>query len=625
MNERSDPFEEIWPLIDGVEGLLVPNSGQERWLFETALSLPDYAIIVEVGSYKGRSTTALALACRGTGRRVIAIDTFCGNNGDFTEEKDSLNWTGGTFLHEFMANLRKNGLEEYVVPVRGLSHEVAQTWAKPIDMLFIDCSHDYDDVLRDIDLLFPWVKPGGIIGLHDVTEGWPGPLRVWQEHLRPKLVDIGNCRSLAFGTKPHQAPEGERRDDSRGLPTVTGDNINEMKLTLFSIPKPFQGPINTIQRNALKSWRLNDGVSEIVLFGDVDGLADAAKEFDLLHIAKVGNNKFGTPIISDVMRQAQDFTCSKYLCYINSDIILINPIIDLVKAASKRLQRFIIVGRRTDLDVTEEINTSEDWRGRLRQRIQVEGVLHSETGMDYIIFPRGLVQEMPPFAVGRPVWDNWFIFHMAQQGVPIIDATPVTTVVHQNHGYGHVKEGTGVAWMGPEGDENKRLALATNPHFLAGNFTIGNATHVMTPKGVKSDYSWARVRRRVSAWVSLRPQLSRWIAVLFVLKKLVTGPRWVWRKIDQRVNNRSVVLFVLKKLVTDPRWVWRKIDQRVIHRFAVLFVLKKLVVDPRWVWRKTQRGERTRIGGWLAAVRRRAGGLIVRLPNKRTTKVPRSD
>ncbi len=48
-----------------------------------------------------------------------------------------------------------------------------------------------------------------------------------------------------------------------------------------------------------------------------------------------------------------------------------------------------------------------------------------------------------------------------------------------------------------------------------------------------------------------------------------------------------MVLFLLKKLVTDPRWVWWKIKQRVIDRSVVLFLLKKLVTDPLWVWRKT--------------------------------------
>src|SRR4051812_35292618 len=68
-------FARSWPLIDSVEGLLV-SPLQEFWLFKTARSLPRQAVIVEIGSFKGRSTVTLALACRGTGRRVYAIDTF---------------------------------------------------------------------------------------------------------------------------------------------------------------------------------------------------------------------------------------------------------------------------------------------------------------------------------------------------------------------------------------------------------------------------------------------------------------------------------------------------------------------------------------------------------------------
>ncbi len=592
MNEHSDPFEEIWPLIDGVEGLLVPNSGQERWLFETALSLPDDAIIVEVGPYKGRATTALALACRATGRRVFAIDTFCGNETNFKREKENVFWGKEGFLEDFTANLRKNDLDKYVIPLRGLSHAVAQTWAKPIDMLFIDGSHDYDDVLRDVDLLFPWLKPGGVVGLHDVTEGWPGPMRVWREHLRHMLVDLGNRHSLAFGTKPRQALEGERRDDSRHHPTQFADKKNETNLTLFSIPKPFQGPISTIQRNALKSWRLNDGVSEIVVFGDEDGLADAAKEFDLWHFAKVECNEFGTPIVGDIMLRAQNFAYTKYLCYINTDIILIDPLVRLVEKASRRFKWFIIVGRRTNLDVTEEINTSEDWRGWLRQRIQDECVLHPETGIDYIIFPRGLVQEMPPFTVGRPAWDNWLIFHMAQQRIPIIDATPVMTVVHQNHGYGHVKEGTGVAWMGPEADENSRLALATNPHFLPQNFTIGNATHVITPKGVRSDYSRARVRRRVSAWISLRPRLDQTRKRVLALFRRIRGQIRMrahriggrYRKLREalrRLPARAKGLFA-NWSISGPKGVFQALKNKGV-------VLLKWMLGPAWMWAKHHR------------------------------------
>src|SRR5213593_4725968 len=67
-------FRRIWPQIDSVDGFLVP--GQEYWLFRIARALHNSSNIVEVGSFKGRSTCCLAFGCRGTGKRVFAVDTF---------------------------------------------------------------------------------------------------------------------------------------------------------------------------------------------------------------------------------------------------------------------------------------------------------------------------------------------------------------------------------------------------------------------------------------------------------------------------------------------------------------------------------------------------------------------
>src|SRR6185436_20976105 len=91
---RIDPvereFTRVWPSINNIEGLLV-SPMQELWLFRTAKSLPHDAVIVEIGSFKGRSTCSLAYGCRGTSKHVFAIDTFCGNETDFKQ---------GDILHE---------------------------------------------------------------------------------------------------------------------------------------------------------------------------------------------------------------------------------------------------------------------------------------------------------------------------------------------------------------------------------------------------------------------------------------------------------------------------------------------------------------------------------------------
>lgn len=196
-------FERIWKEIDRIEGFLVP--GQERWLFETAWALPDGATIVEIGSYKGRSTCCLAYGCVGTRKRVYAIDTFSGNDTDFLRRD---------FFTVFKENVERCGLSDYVVPAIGFSAEIARTWSRPIHLLFIDGSHVYEDVLADFHGFFPWVVPGGIVALHDVGDGrgHPGPFRAWHEDIKSQLVDIGTCSTLAFGIKPRR----EHRSGSQG-------------------------------------------------------------------------------------------------------------------------------------------------------------------------------------------------------------------------------------------------------------------------------------------------------------------------------------------------------------------------------------------------------------------------
>ncbi len=66
-------------------------------------------------------------------------------------------------------------------------------------------------------------------------------------------------------------------------------------LTLFAIPKAFRGHINTIQRNAIKSWTLLNPKPEIILLGDDEGTAEVAQEFGLIHIPEVDRNEYGTP------------------------------------------------------------------------------------------------------------------------------------------------------------------------------------------------------------------------------------------------------------------------------------------------------------------------------------------
>jgi len=183
-------FRRVWPLIEPIEGWL--HDGQENWLFKRALALPDEANLVEVGSYKGRSTCCLAFGCWGTKKRVFAVDTFDG--GPDLPRHDS--------YEEFCQNLKRCQLSKYVEPMRGLSGEIAKTWNKPIHFIFIDGSHIYDDVLTDFAGFFPHVVPGGTVAFHDVHESKPGVWKAWNETIKPQLTGIGYHSTIGYGRKP---------------------------------------------------------------------------------------------------------------------------------------------------------------------------------------------------------------------------------------------------------------------------------------------------------------------------------------------------------------------------------------------------------------------------------------
>ncbi len=188
-------FWQVYPTINSIEGFLV-SPVQERWLFRTAKSLPDKAIIVEIGSFKGRSTCSLAYGCRGTNKHVFAIDTFEGNDIDFT-------YRG--FFEEFLYNIERCGLSAYVTPIQERSSQVAKSWDNPVHMLFIDGSHQYQDVLTDFYDFFPHLVPGCIVAVHDVVETWPGTSKAWHKHIKHHLRNIGYCSTLAYGFKKHVA------------------------------------------------------------------------------------------------------------------------------------------------------------------------------------------------------------------------------------------------------------------------------------------------------------------------------------------------------------------------------------------------------------------------------------
>ena len=207
----------------------------------------------------------------------------------------------------------------------------------------------------------------------------------------------------------------------------------------------------------------------------------AALELGVESMTSIRCNEFGTPFLDSVFSQAHEQARFPILCYVNSDIILMDSFMDAV--ARIDMNRFLAIGQRTNLDLTDPIDFSDPaWRLALLQQCAGKGKLFSSFGIDYFVFTRNSnLHNLPPFLVGRPRWDNWFIFNARKRRVPIVDMTSVCLVIHQNHGYAHIPQWGGKSWNGPEAVWNS--GLFSN---LVGNtkhvFSVKDSTFLLTKK-----------------------------------------------------------------------------------------------------------------------------------------------
>lgn len=284
-------------------------------------------------------------------------------------------------------------------------------------------------------------------------------------------------------------------------------------LTVFSTPKAFRGPTAIQQHNAIQSWSRLGVEVEVLLIGDEEGTAEAAQQHGVRHVQTVDHSTHGTPLISSIFRAASEDSRANLLCYANADIILMS---DFTRALRRLpLNRFLMCGRRCDLDLSEPVAFNDpNWEGEVRRLAHTSGVLHAASGMDYFVFPRGLFNQLPAFVVGRVMWDNWLVFHTRARRIPVVDATEMVLAVHQNHQYQHVPGGVEAVWTGPEAQQNRTLARD-----MLYPFTIDDATWRLTDNGLSRRLTLSRLLRLAQGGIAVRlkdhrmvRQLVRWAA-----------------------------------------------------------------------------------------------------------------
>lgn len=175
----------------------------ENWfsyqgLYTEMVKRYDNAKFVEIGCWRGRSACYLAVEIFNSNKNIqlYCVDTWLGSE----EHKDMDVIKDNKLYDEFLGNIEP--VKHIVTPVRNASLEAVKTFEDNyFDFIFIDASHDYENVLADLRAWYPKLKTGGYFAGHDYGNTWTGVNRAvdqWcqENNVRLEMSGHQSCWGL---------------------------------------------------------------------------------------------------------------------------------------------------------------------------------------------------------------------------------------------------------------------------------------------------------------------------------------------------------------------------------------------------------------------------------------------
>ena len=198
-------------------------------LAQASYGLADDAVVVEVGSFLGKSSVVLAGArrLRGSGR-LHCVDPFDGS-GDapsVSSYQAIVAQSPMTLRQRFDANISRAGLQRWVITHHSIAQTIARTWTAPIDMLFLDGDQSPSGARSAYESFAPYLKPGGILALHNSSDrvyvrDHDGYRRLAVETLHPPAwTDIRCVDSTTIARKVGPGSEAAAERPSQGFVAI---------------------------------------------------------------------------------------------------------------------------------------------------------------------------------------------------------------------------------------------------------------------------------------------------------------------------------------------------------------------------------------------------------------------
>jgi hypothetical protein len=169
-----------------------PQFGEDWFTYprlytEMVNRFPSGSHFVEIGSWKGKSSSYMAVEIANSGKSIQfdCIDPWpdCKSEGEYFEKFENLYET-------FLSNIEP--VKDYLNPIRATSMEVVNQYEdESLDFVFIDGNHEYEYVVNDIKHWFPKIKYGGVLSGHDY--GYPPVSKAVSDNNLGNIISREGC------------------------------------------------------------------------------------------------------------------------------------------------------------------------------------------------------------------------------------------------------------------------------------------------------------------------------------------------------------------------------------------------------------------------------------------------